>query len=273
MKTTRQFSLIFTAAICFALIDTDAANAQKVPHPGASERVESFVSAQALAQLCVAYALEKAAAVTGIDHGYLVNTAGRESSFNPMAKARTSSAAGLFQFVEDTWFRLIDRYGASHGLVEEAAAIRIVSNRALVDERLRLQILALRYSPEISAYMAAKLAMENRTALQAKLGRMPTNAELYIAHFMGPTDAARLIKAALANTPGPAAALFPQVARANPWIFQISGHQLSTAEVYSKLLALPAFKLPDSDTAPRSELTLPAGPASVGVMEGCPRSA
>ena len=48
-------------------------------------------------------AVRSAAGVTGVDFGFLLRTAKRESGFNPLAHAGSSSAAGLFQFVEQTW--------------------------------------------------------------------------------------------------------------------------------------------------------------------------
>ncbi|MCX2722320.1 transglycosylase SLT domain-containing protein [Roseibium salinum] len=45
-------------------------------------------------------AFQSASSSTGTSFDYLVKTAARESAFNPTAKARTSSATGLFQFIE-----------------------------------------------------------------------------------------------------------------------------------------------------------------------------
>ena len=61
-------------------------------------------------------ALRNASQATGVDFDFLVRTARRESSFNPSAKAPTSSAAGLFQFVEQTWLATVKQHGAKHGL-------------------------------------------------------------------------------------------------------------------------------------------------------------
>ena len=51
----------------------------------------------------VVEALREGARETGAGFDYLLRTAQRESSLTPTAKARTSSATGLFQFVEQTW--------------------------------------------------------------------------------------------------------------------------------------------------------------------------
>ncbi|MDO9248810.1 MAG: transglycosylase SLT domain-containing protein, partial [Phenylobacterium sp.] len=48
-------------------------------------------------------AIQRASNATGVDFTFLMKTANRESGYNPRAKASSSSAAGLFQFVEQTW--------------------------------------------------------------------------------------------------------------------------------------------------------------------------
>ncbi|MGL4729664.1 MAG: transglycosylase SLT domain-containing protein, partial [Bosea sp. (in: a-proteobacteria)] len=53
----------------------------------------------------VTMAIRDGAAKTGTDFGYLVRTAQRESALDPNAKARTSSATGLFQFIDQTWLQ------------------------------------------------------------------------------------------------------------------------------------------------------------------------
>ncbi len=73
----------------------------------------------------VALALSLASASTGTDYGYLVKTAAvRESSFRPRPEAPTSSAEGLFQFIEETWIRTIKDEGERYGLKEHADKIR-----------------------------------------------------------------------------------------------------------------------------------------------------
>ncbi len=61
-------------------------------------------------------AFQSASTSTGTSFDYLVKTAARESSFNPTAKARTSSATGLFQFIESTWLETMKEAGPKHGL-------------------------------------------------------------------------------------------------------------------------------------------------------------
>jgi hypothetical protein len=174
-------------------------------------------------------AIRRAADATGVDFSLLVETARRESALNPQARAATSSATGLFQFIEGTWFDMVRRHGADHGLGAQAAALR---NGA--DAETRREILALRRDPEIAARMAGELARENAAALQARLGRPPSAGELYAAHVMGAGGAVRLIEAAAQGAPS-AAALFPREAAANRGLFYANGEARSAQGLLDRL--------------------------------------
>ncbi len=179
-------------------------------------------SSQSSQRAEVMSALRSAASSTGVNFDYLVKTAQRESNFNPNAKAGTSSATGLFQFTDATWMNMLERYGAKHGVT--------------TDGQNRADLLALRKDAKLSSAMAGELAGENAKILQKKLGRPATSAELYAAHFMGPSDAARLVDAARSNRAGSAAELFPSAARANENVFRNKdGANLTSAQLYVKL--------------------------------------
>src|ERR1700761_993033 len=93
----------------------------------------------------VVAALKTAAAATGSDFHYLLGTAMRESSLKPNAQSSTSSATGLFQFVDQTWLGLVKEHGAQHGLANYAAAIsKDGDGRYHADTQSRQSILALR---------------------------------------------------------------------------------------------------------------------------------
>jgi hypothetical protein len=161
-------------------------------------------------------AIARASQATGIDFSYLLGQAKLESSFNPNAKAGTSSAAGLYQFTKGTWLDTVDRHGSAHGLGWADAAIQ---GGRVRDPMLRQQVLALRYDPDASALMAAELASDNRDFLRGVLGREPDAPELYLAHFLGADGAGRFLTAMTANPVQSAAALFPEAAGANKAIF------------------------------------------------------
>ncbi|MGD9965241.1 MAG: transglycosylase SLT domain-containing protein [Hyphomonadaceae bacterium] len=174
-------------------------------------------------------AIRRAADATGVNFSLLVETARRESAMNPHARAGTSSASGLFQFIESTWLDMVRRHGANHGLFAQAAALRNGANA-----ETRSQILALRSDPEISARMAGELARENAATLQARLGRAPGAGELYAAHVMGPNGALRLIEAAQQGAAN-AVALFPREAAANRGLFYANGQPRSAQALLERL--------------------------------------
>ncbi|HYF22908.1 MAG TPA: transglycosylase SLT domain-containing protein [Caulobacteraceae bacterium] len=181
-------------------------------------------------------AVRRAAEATGVDFGFLMKTARRESALNPQAKARTSSAAGLFQFVEQTWLATLKRHGAKHGLGRFAELIRPgADGRLKVAGEDRRAVMNLRFDAGAASLMAGELAADHAAYLRGRIGREPTAGELYAAHFLGPAGAAKLIQAA-DDRPGAAAAgLFPEAAGANRPIFYDGGRAKTAAEVYADL--------------------------------------
>jgi hypothetical protein len=166
-----------------------------------------------------------------------MKTAGRESGLNPGAKAGTSSAAGLFQFVEQTWLSTLKQHGAKHGYARYAELISKGSDGRyhVSGEEAKKAVMDLRLDPHAASLMAGELASDHAAYLKGRVGRSPTAGELYAAHFLGPQGSAKLIEAAQA-TPGAAAAhLFPEAARANHAIFFTAGRAKSVAEVYDNL--------------------------------------
>lgn len=186
-------------------------------------------------------AIRQASQATGTSFGYLLATAQVESGLNPQAGAPTSSARGLFQFVEQTWLGTMKQTGAALGYGHYAAAIsQTGSGRYVVqDPAMRQEILKLRNDPTANAVMAGAFTKANAVYLTQKLGRPPSEGELYIAHFLGAGGAARLIGLAASHPDANAAALFPNAAHANPSIFfdKQTGAARSLAAVRNVLTA------------------------------------
>ena len=169
----------------------------------------------------IALALSLASTATGADYNYLVQTAHRESGFKATAQASTSSAQGLFQFIEETWLSTVKNDGARFGLARYANRIfKTRTGRHYVpDIKDRKEILGLRRNPKIASLMAGVFARNNANRLAGEIGRKPTAGELYLAHFLGATDAIRMIKLARSNPNRSAARAFPKAAKANRRIF------------------------------------------------------
>lgn len=186
----------------------------------------------------VRQAIANASQATGMDFDFLLTTAARESSLNPRAEARTSSAAGLFQFLDATWLTTLKRHGAKHGLNGEAALIDIGADGkpSVSDPTMRRVILDMRYDPEVSARMAAEFANDNADYLRARTGTEPQPGDLYAAHFLGAGGAAELINAARDTPWSSAANLFPSAASANrPIFYKDGGAARNVSEVLENL--------------------------------------
>ncbi len=186
-------------------------------------------------------AIRQAAQSTGISFEYLLTTAQIESNMNPSAQASTSSAKGLYQFIDQTWLGTMKQDGAALGLGQYANAISRSSDGhyEVSDPAMRAAILRLRNDPQASAMLAGALTRNNSTLVSSNIGRQPTNGELYIAHFLGADGAGKLINAASGRPQTSAAAMFPNAAAANRSIFyDHSGRARSVGEVYNKLTRL-----------------------------------
>ncbi len=171
-------------------------------------------------------AIGRAAQATGTDFDYLLAQARLESGLDPAAKARDSSAAGLYQFIDATWRETLTKHGDEHGLGWAA--------QALDDPARRAEIMALRFDPAAAATMAGELAADNRAALTAATGREPGPTELYLAHFLGAEGATRFLRAEQADPSAAAAALLPKAAAANRGIFyRPDGGARSLGEVHA----------------------------------------
>lgn len=209
----------------------------------------------------IAGAIKDAASATGASFEYLLSAAKIESNLNPRAQASTSSARGLYQFIEQTWLGTVKEGGASFGYGRYADAISKSSSGtySVGDPSTRAEILALRDDPAANAAMAGVLTQSNSFKLTGAIGRRPTDGELYIAHFMGVGGASKLIASAEDNPNASGAALFPAAAAANRSIFyNRDGSARSVSQVYGVLTSR-------YDSAARSPMTRTAM-ASAGVV-------
>ncbi len=166
----------------------------------------------------LAYAIDLAGAKSDVDFDYLLQTAIRESSLNPEAKASTSSATGLFQFLDSTWLQVMKEQGRgwvtrltrtpfrSTGTGTITSPTRDSGKRSWRCARTR------RWRSDL----AAAFTRSNGEYLFEKFGRMPSLGELYIAHFLGAQGAEKLFAAGLADPNQIAAKLFPQAGQGQP---------------------------------------------------------
>ncbi|KAF2989352.1 transglycosylase SLT domain-containing protein [Methylocystis sp. MJC1] len=179
----------------------------------------------------------QAANQTEMDPALLMAIADKESNFSTTAKARTSSASGLFQFVEKTWLKAVKDFGHLYGREEEANAIADGADAiGRVAPQQRAKILSLRNDPYLSAALAAEMLKKDGSKIAEKIGRPLTPGETYLIHFLGPDDTERFMRALGEKPNMSAAALLPKPARANrPIFFAQQGRKLkakSLSEVH-----------------------------------------
>lgn len=185
-------------------------------------------------------AIQRASYRTGVDFTYLLGQAQVESSLRPDAKAPTSSASGLYQFIDQSWLATVKKHGAEHGL--GWAAERISQGPGgryhVSDSASRDYILKLRNNPDVASLMAAEHAADNKAELEASLGREAGGADLYMAHFLGIGGAKKFLSTLQRNPNAAAAQIFPAAAASNRGIFFAEGGRMrSVGEIYDRFAA------------------------------------
>ncbi len=185
--------------------------------------------------------IRQASRATHVDFGYLMAQAAQESSFQADAKARSSSATGLYQFIDSTWLDMVRRHGAQYGIGDLAAQVTLDgSGRPTVaDAATRSKILDLRKDPRLSASLAAELAKSNKEEVEKSLGRPASSTDLYLAHFLGAGGASELLRTIQQNGTVKAADILPEAAAANRAVFYDakSGEARSVADIYRSFAA------------------------------------
>lgn len=204
-------------------------------------------------------AIARAASSTGVDFGYLLAQAKSESGLDPTAQASGSTAAGLFQFLDQSWLGVLKKHGGDYGMGWAADRIEFQHGRwRVTDPSSKQAIFALRQDPTASSLMAGAYASANASGLSQALGRQPNSTDLYFAHFLGLKGASRFLQAADQSPEASAAALFPREASANARIFYArDGSARSLSQVY----ALMGRKLDGAGSA------MPVAPADDGAAK------
>ena len=152
---------------------------------------------------------------------YLANLARAESNNDASAKNDKSTAAGLYQFLGDyknkkgetvqgTWKGTVKSMITAGILTKEDADANYMDDKN-------------RFDPTKAKKVAEYFTEKNRIGLKANLGRDPTQADLYMAHFLGlggnTSGATQFLRLLKENPNGNAALVDPAAASANPSIF------------------------------------------------------
>jgi hypothetical protein len=165
-------------------------------------------------------AVRKASLESGSPFELMMASAQMESGLRPSAKAGASSAAGLFQFTEQTWLDTVRRHGAEHGMATEASAVIDQDGRLTTsDPATRRHILNLRNDLSVASALAGDHLRDLSNKLSAGLGRAVTSGEIYLGHFLGAHGAKQIISAPQNQI---AANVLPDAARSNNPLFYAS---------------------------------------------------
>ncbi len=182
-------------------------------------------------------AITRGAAIVGVSPAYLRSTAIAESGLRPAIRAATSSATGLYQFLDNTWLASVRRYGPDLGLTLAANAVETDSSgRAQVrDPQAKAAILALRSDPLISTAVAGMLTRDNASRLAASGVDTVTADSLYAAHVLGAHGAAMLYRQLSRNPQISASGVFTAAAGPNHGLFFAGGRPRSLLELQRAL--------------------------------------
>src|SRR5215207_729697 len=133
LRPARSARVLLTSAIAAVCLMLQATSgyAQTSTLEAAASSNDVLVFEQMRVPRWLAETVVRAAQVMGVDPAYMMALADKESSLLPDNKARTSSAEGLFQFIESTWLEVLRRYGPKYGYTSEAEAIQIVQGGLL----------------------------------------------------------------------------------------------------------------------------------------------
>ncbi len=191
-------------------------------------------SARASVEPTVASAVRKASQETGSSFELMMASAQMESGMKSNAKSSTSSAAGMFQFTEQTWLDTVRQHGAEHGMAKEASSIVDHDGKlTTADPTLRKKILALRSNLSVASTYAGDHLRDLSNKLSSSLGRAATSAEVYLGYFLGAHGAKQMISAPKNEV---AANILPDAAKANESLFYSSnGTPLTAGQFLQKV--------------------------------------
>ncbi len=175
---------------------------------------------------------------TGVDFTFLMELARVESSFNPAARAPTSTATGLFQFVDYSWVEAIRDYGGNYGLQDYAKRVQMIDDLEQGKpskhyDPLQSEVLAMRLNPRLSTLLAAENIKRNKRSLSSRLSRELGRTDLYLSHFFGLSGAAKFLETLHEKPATIAGEIFPKAVIArNRGVFQRRQQPRTVAEVY-----------------------------------------
>lgn len=156
--------------------------------------------------------IEQAARKVGGDPKLLVAFAAVESSLDPNVKHKGSSARGPFGFLNDTWHETKMKYGGRYGLTGGETPEDIEASTAMAHEYIR----------------------DNKRIL-GSVKRDINLTDAYLAHFLGPYGAKKLLLAMQRTPDAIAASILPKQAAGHGSVFYSNGRALTVTELYNSV--------------------------------------
>ena len=154
-----------------------------------------------------------AAKKVGVNVQNALSTVAIESAFRPWASAQpSSSAGGLYQFIDSTWKTMLDTYGKKYGFGPGTS----------------------KFDPVASALLGSEFMKMNENAVR-KIKPDPNPVDIYFAHFFGTGGVKQFLSNLKANPDAPAADVMQKAAAANRPAFYANGGKgaaLSFRQIY-----------------------------------------
>ena len=172
----------------------------------------------------------------GLDPAYLMRLAKRESGLSLFARARTSSAAGPYQFTRNTWLCSIREFGPELQIPGADLIIQGFDGACFAPSPgTERWLLSLRFDAMTSTEIAVAFTLKNYHSLRRMLGRPPRMAELYALHFFGEGTGGAFIEATRSRPHLAGYWLAPKAAWANRRIFFDGVRPKSISEIWRDL--------------------------------------
>ena len=188
-----------------------AKQAQPQSQPGPAKTAKAAMTKAQISE-SVASALQSASKRVAVPVNLLTAMAGVESSFNEGAKASTSSASGMFQFINSTWNSVVKKYWAKYGYPDRKP------------DRMRA---------EDSAILAAAMMKHEGYPAALKAAGSVSITDIYLTHFLGPGGGAAFIRNYQAKPNVEAATVTPdKVVKANMSIYYKGGQAQTFKQIY-----------------------------------------
>lgn len=178
---------------------------------GTGEKLDKIPAPNGAGFQAVAPTIKEAAKATGVKEDTMLAVAAVESGFNPGATPKgagmSSSAKGLYQFLDGTWRGITQQKGSKYDITPSTSP----------------------FDARANALMGGEFIKQNTNTLKSVVPEVgPTEA--YMAHFLGPGGAKQFFSM---DKNEAAATRMPKAAAANVPIFYDRGRPRSAGEVYS----------------------------------------